>query len=247
MRVRRDVVTSNSSVLTVLLCSPNFRESSQNLVELKGDSARAMEIWFRVFHDTVTPETYAAPVAEMWELVSACDKYQFKVKHLKKWYASWFQQQDVQKVKQGQLLYPCWIFDHAKGFHDATRHLVYESAYHIEESNPTEHYRLHLPARVIRKLISRSCMALGLTSLQRTDQRRQRSATHHSSHRALPAHPAVARLRRVYMQRKNCLFLPESSPVYQGLANTRLRAKNFNERAPGTPGRFYIRTARNCV
>lgn len=51
----------------------------------------------------------------------------------------------VLKEKEAQmLLYPCYIFDHAHGFAQVTKQLVYCATGHITEFNPTEHDHLHL-------------------------------------------------------------------------------------------------------
>ena len=114
-----------------------------------------MEIWFRALHDTITDGTYTVPLDEMWHLAAACDKYGFDIKILRDWFADWLQLQNTEELEPSKLLYPCWVFDHAKGFAAATRHLAYSAVGHITESNPTKHFELHLPSRVIRKSSSR--------------------------------------------------------------------------------------------
>ena len=109
-------------------------------------------------HDT--DMVYDVPLEEMWRLVTACDKYHFDLSMLKPWFETWYQRHDIDQyydrrharlLDPRSLLYPCWIFDHAKGFMRATRFLSYNTVGPITEHNPTIHYNLRLESRVIRK------------------------------------------------------------------------------------------------
>ena len=151
-QVRKEILIKNSSFFKVLLTSSKYAEAAGATISLEGDHVMSMEIWFRVLHDTITDNTYAVPLDEMWHLAAACDKYDLDIKCLKEWFARWLEQQDMKKLKPRELLYPCWLFDHAKGFATATQHLAYSSTGHITEINPTKHFELHLPPRIIRKL-----------------------------------------------------------------------------------------------
>lgn len=119
-----------------------------------------MNIWFRVLHAVAVDNTGAVPIDEMWFLAAACDKYNLDIGDLKDWFALWYGMQDVEILEPRELLYPCWIFDHAKGFAAATKTLAYDETGHVTELNPTKHSELHLPSRVIRKSTFRSSCSL---------------------------------------------------------------------------------------
>lgn len=66
-KVTKDVLTSNSTVL-----KERFRSQQSSGVakpdRTKEDRISSMEIWLRVFHQTVTPNTYKVAIDEMWYL-----------------------------------------------------------------------------------------------------------------------------------------------------------------------------------
>lgn len=163
--VRREVLIKNSSVFQKMFLPYHWREAQSESIKLEDDSVASMDIWFRIMHDTSM--VYNVPLEEMWRLVTACDKYQLDLSMLKPWFATWYQNHNIDQYyenwaitsedKRSQLLdprcllYPCWIFDHAKGFMRATQFLTYNDTRHITERNPTIHRDLHLESRVIRK------------------------------------------------------------------------------------------------
>lgn len=150
-QVCRQVLVDNSLVFKQLLTS-TFAESTQSTVTLKEDAVDTMEIWFRVLHNTVVASTYDVPLSEIWNLVAAADKYDLNIRDLNRWFAEWLKENLSSKHWDAhQLLYPCYRFDHAVGFARETKFLAYNSTGHIMESNPTKHYELHLPSRIIRK------------------------------------------------------------------------------------------------
>ena len=149
-RVCRQILVNNSPVFKRLLTS-NFAEATQSAVTLEEDAVDAMEIWFRVMHDKINANTYNVPLSEMWHLVAAADKYDLGIHDLNDWFAEWYLRNSSTCWDTCQLLYPCYRFDHADGFAQATKILAYNSFGHIVEFNPTEHYELHLPSRIIRE------------------------------------------------------------------------------------------------
>ena len=149
-RVSRQILVNNSLVFKRLLTS-NFAEATQSSVTLQEDSVDAMEIWFRVMHNNIKTKTYDVSLSEMWHLVAAADKYDLNIHDLEDWYAAWYLRNSHMGWDTCQLLYPCYRFDHADGFAQATKSLVYKSFGQIVECNPTQHYELHLPSRIIRE------------------------------------------------------------------------------------------------
>ena len=86
-------------------------------------------------------------------------KWNMRIGFLKTWYAQWYDNQDIDEDdldmdEQRALLFPCWRFDHPKGFATATRFLAYNISRHITERNPcrSQCNDLHLPKRIIGKL-----------------------------------------------------------------------------------------------
>ena len=151
-KVNREVLMASSPVFKKLLNSQNFAEARKDTVSLRGDHVASMDIWFRVLHGVGVDKTSKILVDEIWFLLAACDKYDLNIEDLKDWFALWYDMQNVELLESSELLYPCWIFDHSKGFAAATKSLAYEETGHITEHNPTIHSELHLPSRIIRKL-----------------------------------------------------------------------------------------------
>lgn len=156
-QVRRSVLATKSSVFRKLLGSPNFKEAAQETVLLKEDRVASMNIWFRILHAVDVDTTGTTALEEMWHLAATCDKYDLSIRDLKRWFAKWYGMQKVDTLDPCELLYPCWVFDHAEGFGAASKSLAYDRTGHLTEHNPTKHLELHLPSRVIRE--SMSCHA----------------------------------------------------------------------------------------
>lgn len=71
------------------------------------------------------------------------------------WFEGWYSNAQTSESSDNRLLlYPCWRYDHAQGFLDATRKVVYTVESHVTEKNPTELKEFHLPPRVTRTYIS---------------------------------------------------------------------------------------------
>lgn len=149
-QVSREVLGGKSPVFKKLLMS-NFAEAKKGTVTLEGDKVTSMDIWFRILHALRIDDVQSVPLEEMWSMVAACDKYDLNIRDLKEWFAEWYEKKGRTHLNQRDLLYPCWIFDRAKGFAAATRLLAYGCTGHVTESNPTKHRELHLPSRVIRE------------------------------------------------------------------------------------------------
>ncbi|KAL9634571.1 MAG: hypothetical protein Q9164_004018 [Protoblastenia rupestris] len=160
-KVSREILINNSRVFATMLRTDFYKEGSRNRIRLEDDNVMSMEIWLRVWHKL--SNIYTAKLEEMWHLVAACDKYHLDITLLKPWYALWYQNHDIDHyyanwsnhrkdnrvLSPRSLLFPCWRFDHAKGFMEATHFLVYNSTGHVTEYNPTPYYRYHLESRYI--------------------------------------------------------------------------------------------------
>ena len=133
-----------------MLKSSDFKEVTSDAVVLEGDHTRSIDIWFRAIHDAIHSD-YTVPLAEMWHIVAAGDKYDLDIKLLWPWFAKWYDLQNISILDARQLLYPCYTFNHAQGFMSASKKLVYGTIGHINEKNPTELFELHLQPRIMRK------------------------------------------------------------------------------------------------
>ncbi|MCJ1381297.1 hypothetical protein MMC17_004407 [Xylographa soralifera] len=151
-RVLREVLIKSSHVFRKLLTSTYFMEASETTITLEEDRVASMEIWFGVLHNALIDTSHDVYIEEMWHLVKACDKYHLVIRNLKSWFATWYGKQDFKELSKAELLYPCFIFDHAQGFAAATKHLAYNGRGHIEEENPTSITNFHLPHRVIQQI-----------------------------------------------------------------------------------------------
>lgn len=161
--VSRETLIQNSPHFKVLLRTDKFKEAHKDTIKLQDDSVKSMEIWFRTLH--AVKAIYEADLEEMWHLAAAGNKYQFDITKLRAWFAAWYQLQDINRWYEfsqrkelrnsvpdpRSLWYPCWIFDHYKGFLCITGFSAYHYVGHVSEVNPTKHYDLHLPPRVTRK------------------------------------------------------------------------------------------------
>ncbi|CAF9909271.1 MAG: hypothetical protein HETSPECPRED_008905 [Heterodermia speciosa] len=154
--VTKQVLTDSSPVLRKRFESHPSSDVASPALRTEEDSISSMEIWLRVLHKTVIPDTYKVAIYEMWYLAAASENYQFDIKRLKTWFEEWYIQQKVDPYSFRQLLFPCWTFDHARGFLNATREAVYDSVGYIKEESPVKYSlpRFHLPYVVIQNLVS---------------------------------------------------------------------------------------------
>ncbi|KAL5338214.1 hypothetical protein BJX70DRAFT_388756 [Aspergillus crustosus] len=143
-----------------------WRESGSDSIVLDDDDISAMEILFRCLHGTLDHLIISTlSVAIIWHLILVTDKYgvSLQTEALEDWFAMWLKvalkQSNSGKLSelQKQLLFPCYQFDAAKGFQEATKYLVYNTGGHIEEINPTKHRELHLEQRVMQQMNAARC------------------------------------------------------------------------------------------
>ena len=129
-RVNRETLANASPVFERMLNMSNFKEATSDSVELEGDHVKSMEIWFRAVHNAAHVN-FAVPLSEIWYIIAADDKYNLDITVLRVWFEHWYDLQSIDMLDARKLLYPCFTFDHAKGFMKASRKLVYESIGHI--------------------------------------------------------------------------------------------------------------------
>ncbi|KAL2831453.1 hypothetical protein BDW59DRAFT_182118 [Aspergillus cavernicola] len=158
-QVQRSKLTACEHFQTML--RGPWRESRPESITLEGNDINAMNILFRSLHGTLDEITLdSISIKTIWFLVMVCDKYDVGLKtgFLKAWFVKWY---DAEHKKQKHLnncefertiLFPCYYFDYATGFQEATIGLVYNSEGHISERNPTREVNLHLPPRIMQQV-----------------------------------------------------------------------------------------------
>ncbi|KAL8707728.1 MAG: hypothetical protein Q9220_007308 [cf. Caloplaca sp. 1 TL-2023] len=148
--VSREVLVESSRYFKILLYSKDFKEAGKDKVELKDDSITAMKALLQVLHK-VEPD-HNVPLETMWDIAAAGKKYDLEMLCLSGWFGTWYHLHAKEHSDSRYLLYPCWLFDHHKGFMSATRSCAYNFSGHVHEMNPTRHKDIHLPPRIIQQL-----------------------------------------------------------------------------------------------
>lgn len=159
-QVEREIL-STTEYFATMFRGP-WRESDGQGITLHDDNIKAMEILFRGVHHTLNITTSdVVPVAAIWHLIGACDKYQVEFQNgpLKDWLVSLYKAKHLSTkytadyMLERTLLYPFYAFDYAEGFQQVSQTLSYRNKGHISESNPTDRFGLHLPPRVMREFL----------------------------------------------------------------------------------------------
>jgi hypothetical protein len=155
MRVLRQTLVNSSKHFKIMLNTKGqWKEASQDEVILEDDTVTSIELWFRVLHSKMTEDMFEIPVEEIWHALAAGRKYFLKMETLQDWFGAWWGHEHEKYVdfeRANELLYPCQELNHAHGFAEITKMLVYDKIGHISEINPTYHRHLHLGHNVIRE------------------------------------------------------------------------------------------------
>jgi hypothetical protein len=143
----------HKNVFTAMLNS-GFKEATQTKISINDDNTSAMTVFLRVIHHAGIDGTLAVGHEVTWLLAKICDKYNVSIALFEKWFVKWYlgKGASISEIPANELLFPCWKFNYAKGFMNATGKCVYTMKGHIMEENPTQHRELHMPQRVTRKL-----------------------------------------------------------------------------------------------
>ncbi|KAL3477635.1 hypothetical protein BJX99DRAFT_225856 [Aspergillus californicus] len=153
---------AQSEHFSTMLRGP-WREASSKAITLEEDNIEVMTVLFRSLHGTLDEIAFnTVSMKTIWLLIQACDKYNIDIKTgaLRDWFINWYEVESKRDENQDgyeferMVMYPCYHFDHAVGFQEATLVLVYNSPGHITEKNPTKNNRLHMPPRVIQQMNS---------------------------------------------------------------------------------------------
>jgi len=118
-------------------------EAARGTVGMEVDTVISVEVCLRALHNCMTKEMYAVPVEEVWEVIQYCEYRRIDISKPKAWFDKWLDVRDIKKIKivgideMRKLLFPCYVFDHAKGFAFLTKSLAYQLSDHVTEINPT--------------------------------------------------------------------------------------------------------------
>ncbi|KAM0721906.1 hypothetical protein Q7P37_002831 [Cladosporium fusiforme] len=137
--------------------TPGFADTGQSSYQLHEDDPVALKFWLQILHKSLDDSSLDVTISTVWFVLKLADKYDFNPFHadVKKWLTDWLaQNQPETEDAYREILYPCWVFDHAAGFADATKYLVYNFVGHITEKRPDGFFdvRFRLDQRVIQQL-----------------------------------------------------------------------------------------------
>ena len=165
-KVKRIQVACCSDVFNKLLSTDSgFKDATQDYIELHEDSARILELWFKILHagaDIPTDEN--ATIKDVWEMLAVALKFGINPQSCssaKLWFLYWYHAN--QKKDDGNffgyqdyqaLLFPCHAFDYAEGFQRVTKYLVFHANGDITERQPDgfRQDNLRLDSNIISKL-----------------------------------------------------------------------------------------------
>lgn len=155
------VDNSNSEVIQKLLTTREFAEAGKNIINLDEHNPLAVEAILCAIYrkdetwtsstlgQEVTARTLNLELDHLWDVVVSNRFLIIEFCHLDAWFALWYNRNEYEE-NGPWLLYPCFQFNHARGFLAITRDLVYDYP-RIEEYKNKKHPDLHVPPRVISK------------------------------------------------------------------------------------------------
>ncbi|KAK5137621.1 hypothetical protein LTR08_007916 [Meristemomyces frigidus] len=161
-KVKRDTLSNSGPYFRKLLTNGNFKEASQDTIDMHEDSVKGLALWFKLLHDKADESTYKAGIDDVWFMLATANKYGFDpgAEVATKWFGKWYEFQTRRQdhsfdyMEHQQLLFPCFTFDHIQGFRAATKYLVYRASGHITEKRPDgfSHDHLHMDPIVLQQL-----------------------------------------------------------------------------------------------
>jgi hypothetical protein len=174
---------TKSSFFKVLLTG-SFREAAQDHIAITDLEIDPLHLFLSIVHDREIENTLDVSHQLIWPLEAIRDQYNVSREKFETWFVKWYTEKGdaIDEISPREMLYPCWRFNHAPGFLEASRCCIYGVKGHIEEKNPTTHRGLHLPPRIIRKVASNFTTHNVLIDFNRAAQRSSWSVTN-------PAHP----------------------------------------------------------
>ncbi|RDW92736.1 uncharacterized protein DSM5745_00058 [Aspergillus mulundensis] len=141
------------------LIAKNPRRTS---IDYDGANHAAMEILLKQLHGCLEPATMGSvPIDTIWHLIGLCGRKKLDVSLavLKDWFVGWYQVEFTQAGSERlyffqQVISPCYQFNYAEGFMEASKFLVYMGPGAISELNPINVNLLQLRPLIIQQLNS---------------------------------------------------------------------------------------------
>ncbi|KAF7874928.1 hypothetical protein EAF04_002102 [Stromatinia cepivora] len=160
-KVSRKVLSESSKVWDASL-REHFRASKSSFVPVYFGTVKSLELWFRIVHDTMVDGLYDLNVEDVYEAIEVCGNREWDISRLRssQWAREWMNRQNYRRLDldgMSKLIYLAKELDFPREFMYMTKKLVYGTADHIKDKNPTKHQRLHLEHTVISKFIRCYC------------------------------------------------------------------------------------------
>jgi hypothetical protein len=159
------VDNSESQVLKKLLTTREFAEAGKKVINLDEHNPIAVEVILCAIYRKdddwrssdlgakVTARTLDLNWTYLWDIVFSNRFFIIEFHHLDYWFRLWYNRNEYDEFGP-KLLYPCFQFNHVRGFLAVTKDLVYDYPY-IKEYKNENHPDLHVPPRVISKFCIR--------------------------------------------------------------------------------------------
>lgn len=155
---------------------------------------------------------------------------------MKEWFARWYEQKrNIDTTECRELLYPCYTFDHAKGFAAMTKQLAYDFSGHIEEQRPEGVGASQREHRLPNNQIIGECKCrlylYSANQTKRCTQRRRKQPQNQTPH--VPLWPSCwpPQGRDLYAQGACLVGIPSRPDEDRGLAFRDRREQALNQRA----------------
>ncbi|KAG9520474.1 hypothetical protein KCV07_g4207, partial [Aureobasidium melanogenum] len=153
--------SSNGQYIQDILATPEFVQHGNHIINLDEHDPRAVEAILCAIYrknddwkssalgQEVVARTLNLHWEKLWDVVVSNRLLMVKSTLLNEWYALWYERHG--QKPDSRLLYPCFVFNHAKGFASITKDLVHNHAYN-DEYKSQKHPDLRVPFRVINAL-----------------------------------------------------------------------------------------------
>ncbi|KAK6607092.1 hypothetical protein H4I96_02496 [Botrytis cinerea] len=155
-KVSKKVLSESSPVWDASLRG-HFRESRSSTVPVYFGTLKSLELWFRIVHNVMVDEMHDLQVVDVYEAIEVCGNREWDISKLSKssWAREWMNRQKYRELDlnaMSRLIYIAKELDFPREFMYMTQKLVYGTADHIKDRNPTKHQHLHLDHTIIHAL-----------------------------------------------------------------------------------------------
>jgi hypothetical protein len=158
MLVSRSVMVNSSTFYKQKLAFGSAG-AAPSVIDIKDVKYRSAEVWFRAFHGlSPSPGSLELETKNIWNVIEYGQYLQYHeatpadMRKLSVWFADLMAKRTLSDLEIDvlrTLMYPAYVFNHAKVFATTTRRLAYEGYGQISEINPTEYRQLHLDGNVV--------------------------------------------------------------------------------------------------